>query len=162
VSGVPASATPAAAPAAGGMGMMPGAMAGAGARGSEKRSARNKQLSPDDDSQFDSDQDYSTPVLGAPPEPIKKPSYDRKLGAAPTSAAQIKGEAWVGRGFGGRGPRRPDGELDSAAFETDDDPDTAPIPLEPAGYTGPRDWWSGQPIDEASRWLPGFDPPLQP
>ncbi len=93
VSGVPASATPAAAPAAGGMGMMPGAMAGAGARGSEKHSARNKQLSPDDDSQFDSDQEHSPPVLGAPPEPIKKPSYDRKLGAAPINAAPIKRDA---------------------------------------------------------------------
>jgi hypothetical protein len=64
------------------MGMMP-PMAGAGGRGSEKNKARNKQLTPHDESQFDSDQEYSTPVLGAPPEPVKKPSFDRKLGAAP-------------------------------------------------------------------------------
>jgi hypothetical protein len=93
VTGVPASATSAAAPGAGGMGMMPGAMAGAGAKGSEKRSARNKQLSPDDDSQFDSDQQYSPPVLGAPPEPSKKPSYDRKIATAPINAAPIKRDA---------------------------------------------------------------------
>ncbi len=93
VSGVPTSATPATTPAAGGMGMMPGAAAGAGAKGGEKRSARNKQLSPDDDSQFDSDQEHSTQVLGAPPEPIRKPSFDRKLGAAPINAAPIKRDA---------------------------------------------------------------------
>ncbi len=57
---------------------------------------------------------------------------------------------------------RSNDELDPAAFEADDEPDTAPIPLEPAGYAGPRDWWSGQPIYEASRSSPEFDPPLQP
>lgn len=85
VHGVPAFAASAAVPAAaaGGMGMMPAAMAGAGGRGGEKSKARSKQLTPDEESQFDSDQEYSTPVLGAPPEPIRKPSFDRKLGVAP-------------------------------------------------------------------------------
>ncbi len=59
-------------------------------------------------------------------------------------------------------PRQPRGELDSAAFESDDDADTAPIPLEPSGYVGPRDWWSGQPINEPSQWSPGLDPSLEP
>jgi MinD-like ATPase involved in chromosome partitioning or flagellar assembly len=48
----------------------------------------------------------------------------------------------------------------------DDDLDTAPIPVEPEGYpaghAGPRDWWSGQPITEASRWSAGLDPSLEP
>ena len=85
VRGVPGSAAAAVVPAAaaGGMGMMPPMAGAGGGRGGEKNKARTKQLTPNEESQFDSDQEYSTPVLGAPPEPIKKPSFDRKLGAAP-------------------------------------------------------------------------------
>jgi MinD-like ATPase involved in chromosome partitioning or flagellar assembly len=43
----------------------------------------------------------------------------------------------------------------------DDDADTAPIPLEPGPSSGPRDWWSGQPINGALQWVPGFDPQLE-
>jgi hypothetical protein len=64
--------------------MMPpmGAMGAAGRGGNQKDKTRNKELFPDSP-EFDDDQEHAPAVLGAKPEPIKKPSYDRKIGSAP-------------------------------------------------------------------------------
>lgn len=73
------------APGGAGMGMMPpmGAMGAAARGGNQKDKTRNKDLFPDSQEFDDDDQEHAPAVLGAKPEPVKKPSYDRKIGSAP-------------------------------------------------------------------------------